>query len=159
MHHLASLMLSIFFQAVPTSKTPFQIAPECTIFSSFFQFFFGSSFQIAPECNSLRPCFFPFFQEHRFKQRQNVPYIVLDFKMSSAVPASQKINSYSVKLHYLQSLIAFNIILSFSTSKKHRSNAQECTFGVLSFKTSSAGSASFGLQVSALGNEQTQGHL
>ena len=58
-------------------------------------------------------------QEHRFKQRQNAPYIVLDFKMFSGVPNSAKnifiaseCTIYCPFLHHF--LIRFNF-------QKHRS--------------------------------------
>ena len=43
------------------------------------------------------------FQEHRFKQRQNAPYTVLDFKTFSGVRTSE---TYSVRMQHLLSLLS-----------------------------------------------------
>ena len=75
-----------------------QQASECTIKLPCFQFFLSSSNFLNIVSNSTRMHNFATLllkisqqfqlQEHRFKQRQNAPYIVLDFKMLSAVPTS-----------------------------------------------------------------------
>ena len=119
MHDVFSLLskCSQQFQLPITRFKQRQSAPFCVL-----GFKFSHQFQL---------------QEHRFKQRQNAPYIVFDFKMLSAVSTSEKIVSYSVRMHHLLSLLS-----TFSqhfqlpkTSFKMRNNAP---FSVLSFKTLSA---------------------
>ena len=63
-HQNASTSFLAFkmFLAVPTFKTSFQIASECTIFLLVFNIFSAvltslKLFKIAPECTVVRPCF------------------------------------------------------------------------------------------------------
>ena len=83
-------------------------------------------------------------QEHHFKYHQRAPYIVLGFKMFSAVRTSEKILSLlSTFTHHFQLQ---------KTSFKMRKNAP---FSILSFKTFSA----VATLVYRSGNEQTCYHL
>ena len=63
-HHFVSLLFQMF-SAVPTTRTTFQIASECTIYC---------------------PCFQHFLIFFHFQKHQNAPFCVLSFKDFSAVP-------------------------------------------------------------------------
>ena len=98
---------------------------------------------------------------HRFKQHQNAPFSVLAFNIFSAVQLFQLLkicfleaSDYIIYCPCFQHFI--NIFFQKKTSFKMRKDAP---FSVLSFKTFTAVPTLvyrfIGLQVSALGNEQT----
>ena len=103
MHQLVSLISKNC--AVSTFKESFQIPLESTSQRPYFQKFlssfnFQTSFQIASECTVQRPLISKLSQKfqlpnHRFKQRQNAPFSVLDFNIFSAVPTK----TYRFKQH------------------------------------------------------------
>ena len=138
MHHFSSLLLKFSqqFQLQEHRFKQHQNAPTLFLISKCSQ-----QFQLPKNC---------------FKQRQNAPFCVFVFNIFSAVPTSEK--KFLQRQNAPSIAIAFNIFSSVSTSKNIVQNVQECTFQCSQFQNFLS-CDNFGLQVSALGNEQTCCHL
>ena len=114
MYHLASLVFKCSKQ-FPTFKPPFQKVSECINQLPCFQNFLSSFNFLKVVSDSARMHQFASLllnfsqqfqlQEHRFKQRQYAPYIVLDFNIFSGVPTSFLFYN-SVIMHLLVSLVS-----------------------------------------------------
>ena len=77
------------------------------------------------------------FPKYRFKQHQKAPFCVLAFKMFSAVPTSERVCSYSVRMHHLLPMLS-TFSHHFQLPKPSLKMRKNASFRVLSFKTFTA---------------------
>ena len=137
MHHYATCLFLIS-SAVPTSKTSFQIATECTIKQPRFKKFLRSyNFQRIVLNTARKHQLGSLFSKEspqsqlpkpRFKQLKNAPFRVLDFKFFSAVPPHK--TSLQVASECDAYVLGFNIFSAFPTffEKDHFSYFEQTLF-------------------------------